>query len=49
MLSKGKNLIHVENTCVSSELCAKACPMDLDPYKQDKLFADQIASSVWRA
>lgn len=40
LLSKGVNPIRVENTCVSCGLCAKVCPMDLEPYKNGKLFAD---------
>lgn len=40
LFSKGKNPIRVEKTCVSCGLCAKACPMDLAPYKHGELFAD---------
>ena len=40
LLSKGKNPIHVAATCVSCGLCAKACPMDLNPYRSGPLFAD---------
>ena len=40
LLSKGKNPIHVAQTCVSCGICSKACPMDLEPYKAGPVFAD---------
>lgn len=39
LLSKGKNSIRVEDTCVSCGLCAKVCPMNLEPHKNGELFA----------
>lgn len=32
-VSVGKKPISVANTCVSCKLCAKACPMEFEPYK----------------
>ncbi len=40
LLSKGKKPIHVEASCVSCSLCAKACPMELSPYKHGESFAE---------
>lgn len=40
LFSRGKNPIRVASSCVSCGICAKACPMDLEPYKKGELFAD---------
>lgn len=31
--SKGKKPLQVDNSCVNCKLCAKACPMQLEPYR----------------
>lgn len=40
LLAKGKKPIHVESSCVSCGLCAKACPMELAPHKHGASFAE---------
>jgi ferredoxin len=35
-LARGKKPINVANSCVSCGLCARACPMNLTPYKESK-------------
>lgn len=33
LLSTGKKPLQINDSCVSCRLCAKACPMQLEPYK----------------